>query len=334
MRLRSARRMAPDGTAFPLHSRGVSAEPRLLEVTDADGGRRLDVFLAEHLELSRAEVRRLLARGAVRLDGRRVSTPGKGILVGAGARVEVAAFARPGDRRALPDAEAPLPVLASGPGWLAVDKPAGAPVHPFDEEERGTVLNAAIARHPELHGVGEGGLRSGVVHRLDVDTSGVLLVATADAAWSRLREAFARHRVDKVYRALVRGRMDSHGSIEIALVLGRHRPARVRVAASGERGARPVELAWRALERFAEATLVEVRPRTGFLHQIRVVLAHLGHPVLGDRVYADPEIAAAAPRQMLHAAALRFEEIAAASPDPADLSALAARLRSLPAEGA
>src|SRR5262249_9364033 len=205
---------------------------------------------------------------------------------------------------------------------------AGAPVHPFDEGERGTVLNAAIARHPELHGVGEGGLRSGVVHRLDVDTSGVLLVATEEGAWRRLREAFARHRVEKVYRAIGHGRIEAAGSAEIPLALGRHRPARVRVALQGARGARTAELSWTPLQRFADATLVEVRPRTGFLHQIRVALAHLGHPVLGDRVYAAGDAAHAAPRQMLHAAALRFEEVAAESPDPEDLRALLARLRS------
>ncbi len=299
----------------------------MLEVTVADGGHRLDVFLAEHLALSRAEVRRLLARGAVCLDGRPVSYPAKGILLGAGARVQVAPFARPGERRALPDSGAPLALLGSGAGWLAVDKTAGTPVHPLREEERETVLNAVVARHPELHGVGEGGLRSGVVHRLDVDTSGVLLVATEQAAWQRLRDAFQRHRVEKVYRALVCGRVEGAGLASLPLVLARHRPARVRVAAPGERGARTVELAWRPLERFADATLVEVRPRTGFLHQIRVVLAHRGHPVLGDRVYAGPVAAAAAPRQMLHAAAVAFEEVRATSPDPADLRALAERLR-------
>src|SRR5215510_13564591 len=200
-----------DGTAFPVHSRGVAGEPRELRVAEEDRGRRLDVFLASRLALSRAEVRRLLASGRVRVEGCVVSPSAKGTALAAGTAVAVAAFARPSERRAQAEPDAPLAVLASGPGWLAVDKPAGAPVHPFDEEERGTVLNAAIARHPELHGVGEGGLRSGVVHRLDVDTSGVLLVATEEGAWRRLREAFAHHRVEKVYRAVVRGRIEAAG---------------------------------------------------------------------------------------------------------------------------
>jgi len=326
--------MAPDGTAFPVHSRAVNAEPRVLEVAPADAGRRLDVFLADRLSLSRAEVRRLLGRGAVAVDGRAVGESAKGTPLAAGSQVGVAPFSRPDERRALPDPDAPLALLASGPGWLAVDKPAGVAVHPLREEERGTVLNAVIARHPELFGVGEGGLRSGVVHRLDVDTSGALLVATAEAAWRRLREAFRAGRVEKVYRALVRGRMQSAGSAEIPLVMARHRPARVRIAGPGERSARPAALAWQPLERFEAATLVEVRPRTGFLHQIRIVLAHLGHPILGDRVYADPATAAAAPRHLLHASALAFEEIAAASPDAADFADRLAELRRSPGSDA
>jgi 23S rRNA pseudouridine1911/1915/1917 synthase len=299
----------------------------VLEVAPADGGRRLDVFLAERLALSRAEVRRLLARGGVSLDGRPVWASAKGTALLAGARVAVADFAPPGERRILPDPDAPLALLACGPGWLAVDKPPGVPVHPLAEEEGGTLLNAVIARHPEVQGVGEGGLRSGVVHRLDVETSGVLLVATEAASWRRLREAFRAHRVEKVYRALVRGRLLEAGTVELPLLLARHRPARVRVARPGARGARQASLAFRPLELHAGSTLVEVRPRTGFLHQIRAVLAHLGHPVLGDRVYADPDSAAAAPRHLLHAVSVAFEEIRASSPDPSDFAALLEKLR-------
>jgi 23S rRNA pseudouridine1911/1915/1917 synthase len=319
--------MATDGTAFPVHSRAVTREPQLLEVTPADAGCRLDVFLADRLSLSRAEVRRLLGRGSVSVDARSVAVSAKGWALAAGSQVAVAPFPRPDARRALADPDAPPQVLASGAGWLAVDKPAGVAVHPLREEERGTLLNSVIATHPELFGVGEGGLRSGVVHRLDVDSSGVLLVATAEPAWRRLREAFRAGQVEKVYRALVRGRMQTGGSCETPLVLASHRPARVRVASSDGRGARTVVLSWRPLECFADATLVEVRPKTGFLHQIRVVLAHQGHPILGDRVYADAASAAAAPRHLLHASALRFEEVSAASPDPADLGAKLDELR-------
>ena len=109
----------------------------------------------------------------------------------------------------------------------------------------------------------------------------------------------------------------------------RHRPARVRVAAEGERarGARVGQLSYRPLEVFAGSTLLEVRPRTGFLHQIRATLAHLGFPVAGDRSYGPPADSTGAARQMLHAARVAFEEIEAESPDPADFAALCAKLR-------
>ncbi len=299
---------------------------RVWQVTRGEAGTRLDAFLAARLGVGRAEVRRLLARGAVRRDGRALGSRHKGVSLAAGERLAVVGFAPPPARRARPDASLALPVLARGDGWLALDKPAGCPVHPLREDETGTVLNAVAALHPEVHGVGEGGLRSGVVHRLDVDTSGVLLVATAPGSWARLREAFASHRVEKVYRALVGGTPPETGALEVDLEVSRHRPARVRAqpAGRGGAGARRGGLRWRVLEVWDRAALVEVHPRTGFLHQIRASFAFLGHPVLGDRIYGD---AAAAPRQMLHAAHVRFEEVEAASPDPADFAGALARLR-------
>jgi 23S rRNA pseudouridine1911/1915/1917 synthase len=303
-------------------------------VGPADRGRRLDVFLAEKLALSRAQARRLLARGAVRVDGRLLARSAKGRPLALGASVAVEPFRRPEQQRVQPEPGAALRVLASGPGWLAVDKPAGTPVHPLEEDEGGTLLGALAALHPEIHGVGEGGLRSGVVHRLDVDTSGALLFATEEAVWQRLRHAFRTQRVEKVYRALVCGRLEGEGRAEVGLVLARHRPARVRVVGEHERkrarGVREGILSWRSLEVFEAASLVEVRPRTGFLHQIRAILAHRGFPLLGDRVYGGPAAAGAAPRQMLHAASLRFEEVAATSPDPPDFAALCTSLRSGP----
>lgn len=306
----------------------MPASPRLLRVEPSDTGRRLDVFLAERLELSRAQARRLLARGAVRVDGRTTSERAKGERVVAGATLEILPFLRPEERRAVAQPELPLEVLAEGPGWLALDKPAGVPVHPLEEEETGTLLNALIARRPEIHGVGEGGLRSGVVHRLDVDTSGVLLWATDAPTWERLRAAFSAHEVEKVYRAIVVGRLEGAGELALGLVTARHRPARVRVVEAAElshtRGARLGELAWRTLAVGADVTLLEVRPRTGHLHQIRASLAHLGFPIAGDRTYGAPDDPTGAQRQMLHAARVAWGDVAAESPDPPDFAALAA----------
>ncbi len=294
-----------------------------------DAGLRLDVFLADRLALSRAQARRLLERGAVRVDGRCVAVRAKGLAVSPGSWIEVEGFRRPEEQRALPEPERPCTLLASGEGWIAVDKPAGVPVHPLAEAERGSVLNAVAARFPAIHGVGEAGLRSGVVHRLDVDTSGVLLLALAEPTWGRLRAAFREHRVLKCYRAIVTGAVERPGRVALPLVMARHRPARVRVLGPGEvsRGARRAELSYRPLERLRGATLLEVAPRTGHLHQIRVTLAHLGFPVAGDPTYGVAG-ALGAPRQMLHAARVEHEELRAESPDPPDFAAQLAALRS------
>jgi 23S rRNA pseudouridine1911/1915/1917 synthase len=250
--------------------------------------------------------------------------------------VEVAIAAFTPEASLLPEAEPGLPlrVLAEGRGWLVVDKPPGVPVHALGPGEKGTLLSAVAARHPEIAGVGEGGLRSGVVHRLDVDTSGALLFATEEGTFRRLRAAFAAHRVEKRYRAILLGELGGAGEIECGLRVARHRPARVRVVeaerASIDRGVRRSKLAWRALERLRSATLVEVTLETGFLHQIRATFAHAGHPIAGDLVYGTRQEHIWAPRQMLHASSLAIEEISAASPDPPDFAALLDELRSPP----
>jgi 23S rRNA pseudouridine1911/1915/1917 synthase len=305
---------------------------------DSEAGTRLDRFLASALELSRARVRDLLASGAVSLEGRPLGYGDKGLSLPGSGTLRVARRTPASEARARPG-EA-VPELARGASWVVVDKPAGMPVHPLSEDQTATVLNALIARHPEMHGVGEGGLRSGVVHRLDVDTSGVLLFATAEDAWQRLRDAFRTHRVDKRYRALVSGAFPDRlaGAMECELAVARHRPARVRVVDetwSQPRRAWPVRQHVTIVERLDGATLLEVRIETGFLHQIRATLAHQGHPILGDALYASSgALAPGVGRQMLHAASLRFDEIDTESKDPEDFASLLASLRRKAAEEA
>jgi 23S rRNA pseudouridine1911/1915/1917 synthase len=319
------------------------ADERVEEVPAGRAGVRLDQFLCERLGLSRAQVRRLLDEGVVTLSERVLGLVDKGRSLPAGARLRIGDFRPPQSQLIRPEApsdegtgegaEPDLPrILARGEGWLALDKPAGMPVHPLRESETGTLLNQVAARFPQVQGVGEGGLRSGVVHRLDVDTSGVMLVATSRESWQRLRAAFREHRIAKSYRAIVRGRFESPLELRQGLVVARHRPARVKVVALEEPG--KTTGVWISqqrvipLESLSGATLVEVRPRTGFLHQIRATLAHLGHPVIGDRTYEEsPERAFEVPRHMLHAARIGFEEIEAESPDPEDFNEVLARLR-------
>jgi 23S rRNA pseudouridine1911/1915/1917 synthase len=303
----------------------MTDDVRSFVVDAADAGRRLDAWLAERLGVGRAEVRRLLESGRVRAGDRALARNDKSAPLEAGRRIEVAAFAPPDARRAIPEPERPLVVLAEGPGWIAVDKPAGVPVHPLREGETGTLLNALVARRPEVHGVGEGGLRSGVAHRLDVDTTGVVLFGTDEPTWQRLRAAFRTHRVEKRYRALVLGRLDApeEREVRLALAVTRHRPAYVRAVDAAEPGARRTSLRYRAIAQGRGVTLVEVAPRTGFLHQIRATFAHLGHPLCGDRTYGPPasEDPSGAARHLLHAARVAVDELEAESPDAPDFAA-------------
>jgi 23S rRNA pseudouridine1911/1915/1917 synthase len=277
---------------------------------------RLDRVVAERLSLSRSRVRVLLDRGWVLVDGVPVREAGRRVEGGQSVRVlrDPALLERPRP------VDLPVDLLAEGDGWVALDKPPGLAIHPLEHDEADSLLQRALVRWPQLEDVGERGLRGGVVHRLDVDTSGVQLLATDEATWRRLRSAFAAHRMDKVYRALVFGDPPEHGSVELDLELARHRPARVRASAAGEGSgdARRCGLRWRVRERLEGGALVEVRPRTGFLHQVRVSLAWAGYPLAGDRVYG--KAPGPAPRHMLHACRLSFEEIEVASADAPDFA--------------
>jgi len=325
-RLATLRRVSDEEPARDAHR---------IDAREGLAGQRLDVGLARALGLSRAAARGLLSSGAVRTREapdqaiRATALAEKGRLLGPAEVLWVDDFERPEDRRVPPEPSAGLSVLARGTGWLALDKPAGMPVHPLEANETGTVLGFVAALHPEIHGVGEGGLRSGVVHRLDVGTSGALLFARDEPTWRRLRDAFARHRVAKTYRAVVAGELRHGFTQRLGLYVARHRPAVVRVAPDGSRrsGVRDAEQRVEPIEALRGATLVEVRPVTGFLHQIRATLAHAGHPVLGDATYAPADVAASASRQLLHAARVGFEEIEAHAPDPSDFANAVESLR-------
>ncbi|HEY8669143.1 MAG TPA: RluA family pseudouridine synthase [Tepidisphaeraceae bacterium] len=317
-----------DQTAPPNH-------PSFFQVTDADADARLDIFLARRLSVGRTQVRKLLTAGQVSLNGRTVSESAKGLPVRAGATINVSGFVPSDEMIVIPRPDLPLTILNGGAGWIAVDKPAGMAVHPLDVTQADTLLNAAVARYPQIQGIGEAGLRSGVVHRLDVDTSGALLLALTQETWDALRSAFAQHRAHKTYLALVHGALRGEGRETMDLLISQHHPARVRVlrrpASPAQRdstkGARRCNLSWKSLEHFGDtASLVEVTLGTGFLHQIRVMLAELGHPVIGDKTYGRND-ALNAPRHMLHALRVTAAGAAAESPIPSDFQLLLNTLR-------
>ena len=281
-------------------------------------GQRLDKFLCQALTLSRREALRLLENGLVKLNGHTVSRRDKGRLLEPRSVIELENPDAVLGGLITPEPEAPLYLLAEGNGYVVVNKAAGQAVMPLRTNETGTVLNALVARYPQLQDVGEGGLRSGVVHRLDTDTSGTLVVAIRDDTWLRLRRAFKEHRTTKLYYALVHGQLWGVGQENMHLTITQHRPAKVSVVVTPTSSSRHCDLRWRALETFEKATLLEVSLGTGFLHQIRAMFAHKGHPVIGDKTYGTETDRFGAARQMLHAASIRVEDVEAQSPNPAD----------------
>jgi 23S rRNA pseudouridine1911/1915/1917 synthase len=256
---------------------------------------RVDVWLAGVLELPRARVKELLERGAVRIGGR---PPRKGDRTVAGARIEVTLEEE--DPRPVPQPELPLEVLHLDAQLVAVNKTAGMPSHPLAAGERGTVVNALVARHPECAGASADPREGGLVHRLDTFTSGALLAARTREAWQALRDAFGGRQVDKSYLAVVTGPVAEEGEIDLSL---RHRADRVEPALDGS--GREALTDFRVRSRSGDVSLLEVRIHTGVLHQIRAHLAAIGAPVLGDTAYGGrphPGLG----RFFLHAARLGF----------------------------
>jgi len=301
-----------------------------IEIESDQAGLRIDRALADRFGISRARVRHLLEVGCIAKAGRVLDLSDKSLMTESGDRFTIKGSLRAENERPTAKPDLDLTILGEGLGWLVVDKPAGCGVHPLRPDQEDTVLNAVVARFEQIVGVGEGGLRSGVVHRLDVETSGVLLFAKDEMHWKRFRGAFSEHRVTKTYRALVTGRFEKARRVDLLLAITRHHPAHVSVVEGG----RPCRQFVRPVEQFADTTLVEVQLETGFLHQIRATMAHLGHPVVGDTEYAgaEGEVSVEAPRQMLHAMRLAVDEISVESPLPDDMVAVLDSLRQTSSE--
>jgi len=266
---------------------------------------RLDQLVADAAGCSRAEARRLIDAGLVRVGGR---TAKKGLLVPAGARVELEREPpREDQRRPVPQPELPLELLCEDATLVAVNKPAGMPTHPLRPDERGTLANALVGRFPECAQVADDAREGGVAHRLDVDTSGVLLAARTREGWLALRRAFSSGLVDKQYLALCSGTPPDQGEIRAALA---HRGRTMRAVSEWDdevsAGARAALTRFETLARGDGVALVRASSTTGRMHQIRAHLAHAGHPLCGDPLYGGPPAAPDAPGHFLHAAAITF----------------------------
>jgi 23S rRNA pseudouridine1911/1915/1917 synthase len=305
---------------------------RRIELTVDDGGTRLDKFLAEQVaDLSRSAIQRLIDTAQVLVNGEPVKASYKvrpGDLV-------VACVPQPEPEE--PVAEAiPLCIVYEDQALMVVNKPAGMVIHPAPGHRSGTLVNALLAHCPDLAATGgsAGDARPGIVHRLDRDTSGLILVAKNEQIRRALQRQFKARQVHKVYVALLDGRLQAaHGRIEAPL--GRDPRHRQRMAVVP--GGREAVTEYRLLACFAgDYSLVEAEPKTGRTHQIRVHFASIGHPVVGDTVYGRRPTRLPVPRQFLHAQRLGFthpltgQPLGFEAPLPDDLAAV---LRMLEQQG-
>jgi 23S rRNA pseudouridine1911/1915/1917 synthase len=292
-------------------------------------GSRLDRWLAGHVPaLSRMRLQRLIADGRVRVDGA-VRRPAHRLQ--GGERVEID-IPPPPDETLEPE-PIRLAVVHEDEHVLVVDKPAGMVVHPGAGHARGTLAAAVLAHAPATAGVG-GPRRPGIVHRLDRGTSGLLVVAKTALAYEGLTAQLASRTMRRTYHAVVHGRLAA-ASGAIDAPIGRDPHDRLRMAVRPRTGGRRAVTRYRVLERFARFTALEVRLETGRTHQIRVHLASLGHPVVGDPTYGGRGPRSPVPLEghALHATELAFlhpatqKVVAFTSPLPPRIEALVCHLR-------
>ncbi len=319
-----------------MQDRETSLIRLIVEPTEANT--RLDVWLAARIaegympDMSRAGVQRWIKGGFVTREATAEANPARKVRAGETYDVDLPEIAA----TEVIAQDIPLVVVYEDKDLIVVDKPAGLTVHPGAGNPDGTLVNALLHHCGDsLSGI-NGEARPGIVHRIDKDTSGLLVAAKHDQAHRHLARQFARHSIHRVYNAIVKGDVAKvQGRVEGNI--GRHPTARIRRAVVAV-GGKPAVTHYRALEHFGKvATLVECQLETGRTHQIRVHMSHLGHPLLGDPMYGNPkglEFLNLPERQMLHAAELGFihpstnTEMRFESALPADILDVLNKLRS------
>lgn len=272
-----------------------------LTVSRALHGKRLDQALKAALpEISRAAIQKAVKAGACAIDAETVSDPACKLKYGQTVKLDL-----PQNDASLLAEEGELSVIWQD-DWLAVvNKPAALSVHPCPSCPENTLCQRLLFHFPQLSE--QGGERPGIVHRLDKDTSGVILIALTEQSRLKFAEAFSERKIDKTYLALVYGKAPETG--ECHEPIGRHETLKIKMAVIPEnRGGKTARTTWRRLWYCSEAnvSLLEVKIYTGRTHQIRVHLSHLGYPLLGDKAYAPKFVQNMAPRQMLHAWKVSF----------------------------
>jgi len=275
------------------------------DVSPDNKGERIDIYVASKSGLSRSNVQKLIKQGLVTVDGRieKVSYKIKG-----GDHIELIIPDEP-ENKLIPE-DIPLDIIWEDEHIVIVNKPPNMVVYPAAGHKRGTLLNALVARYKRLASIGAP-LRAGVVHRLDKDTSGVIVIARSDIAYLNLTRQFKEREVEKHYLALLYGDVKNNSG-EISKAIGRAYTDRKRMSIRTKKGKEAITY-FEVVKRFKSATLAKIRIITGRTHQIRVHFASLGNPVLGDKIYGKKTSIKFAQktitfnRQMLHAHSLRFK---------------------------
>lgn len=278
---------------------------QFLQVAKDSEGLRIDIFLSrQNLGLTRNQIQKLLEKGQIRVKGEKIKTSYK-LRVGDQIEIEISS---PEKIEAKPE-NIPLEVLYQDKHLAFVNKPAGIVVHAAAGHSSGTLVNALLYHLKDLSGIG-GELRPGIVHRLDKDTSGIMLVAKNNQAHAELVRLFQQRAIQKTYLALAYGSFKKDSGL-IESKLGRSRGDRKKISSRTFRG-KEAKTSYQVLEHFQQMALLEVKPHTGRTHQIRVHLAESGHPVVGDPVYGGKQwlhklspalqaLVKKSDRQMLHA---------------------------------
>ena len=270
-----------------------------LTVEDHEAGVRIDAYLRAHTELSRSRIAALMQEGALTVDGQTQTKPAAKTESGQVLRLTVPQ-ARPVDIAAQ---DIPLDILYQDSDVVVVNKPCGMVVHPAAGNASGTLVNALLHHVRDLSGIG-GEMRPGIVHRLDKDTSGLILIAKNDRAHIALSEQFKQRSMEKHYRAVAFGHFaQEHGLIDAPIA--RHPVDRKKMAVVPD--GKPSRTEWTVIEPLKGATFLDVHLLTGRTHQIRVHMQSIGHPLLGDSIYApNLKTSVRIPRLMLHAYSLAF----------------------------
>jgi 23S rRNA pseudouridine1911/1915/1917 synthase len=273
-------------------------------VQPADSGERIDTFLAKVTGITRSQIQRSLDNGAILVNDKSASQNYR-IKINDVIRINIFE----GKNDLLVPEPLPVDIVYEDEDLIVVNKPAGMIVYPAAGHSQGTLMNALAFHCRKLAQMG-GPLRPGVVHRLDKDTSGVMVIALNDRAYYSLADQFKQRTINRRYLALVHGDLKDEG--EIALKIGRSETDRKKMSTCVKKGKEAVTR-WRVIKRFGKATLIEVKLGTGRTHQIRVHFSAISRPVLGDRTYGKKiEIESRSgkhivfPRQMLHAQLLGF----------------------------